>query len=71
MAKHRDETEFEPTVAFRPPWMPVQDGVLAEQARGFVEDLAPEQEERPGAVAPPVPKKPAPRESLRERLEGR
>jgi hypothetical protein len=70
MARRRDETEFEPAVAFRPLWQPVQDRVIAEHARGFVENLAPEGEQGPGAVPPPVPKKLAPRESLRERLEG-
>ncbi|MGO9750272.1 MAG: hypothetical protein ACLP8S_10100 [Solirubrobacteraceae bacterium] len=71
MARHRDEIELEPTVSFRPPWLPAHDGVLAEHPRGFAGDLAPDRADEPGAVPPPPPKKPAPRESLRERLEGR
>lgn len=67
MSRHGSDFRLERTVSFRPPWLASRDGVIADHTGGFLDEtpVAP----RPGAVPPPAPTRPAPRESLRTRLE--
>ena len=55
------------TTAFRHPGVPITDNVIGERQAGFAEEIAAD-EARPGAVPPPVPTRPAPRQPLSVRL---
>lgn len=60
--------EIDRPVAFRPDSLRAHDGVLAERQAGYAQATAEGVESRPGAVPPPAPTRPAPREPLAARL---
>ena len=71
VSQPRPDPELARTVAYRPPEFPIEDRVLAEHATGFVEQTADDVAGQPGAVPPPAPTRPVPRESLAARLRAR
>ena len=56
-----------PPTAFRHPGAGIADAVVGEHRAGISEETAPDGE-RPGAVPPPPPTRPAPTEPLSTRL---
>jgi hypothetical protein len=71
VSQRRPDPELAGTVAYRPTGLPLEDQVIAEHRAGFVEETADDVGERPGAVPPPAPTRPVPRESLSARLHER
>ncbi len=71
MPEQHSEPAIDRKVPFRPAGFEIHDRVLAEHPAGFVEHLASDVPSRPGAVLPPAPTRPAPRESIAARLRAR
>jgi hypothetical protein len=67
MPDSNDQPLIAQTTAFRHPAVPITDEVIGERPAGFVEEIASD-EIRQGAIPPPPPSRPAPRESLSARL---
>jgi hypothetical protein len=67
MPESSEQQQLAQTTAFRHPAVPITDDVIGERPAGFAEEIA-EDEGRPGAVPPPLPSRPAPRQPLSVRL---
>lgn len=68
MSESTKHPAIDAKVAFRPAGFEVHDRVVAEHPAGHVEATAAGVPSRPGAVPPPEPTRPAPRESIAARL---
>lgn len=67
MAESSGQQHLAPTMSFRHVGVRISDALIGERRAGIAEDIA-DGEGRPGAVPPPLPTRPAPREPLSARL---
>ena len=67
----RDEHEIEPTRAFRPAGVPVQDTVISKERSGLVHTKAATTKGDRHSKTPPLSKKPIPTSSIADRLRKR
>ncbi|GAA1109875.1 hypothetical protein GCM10009663_59330 [Kitasatospora arboriphila] len=62
------EPQLDQPVAFRPDSLRIHDDIIADYSAGHDEQTPADAAERPGAVPPPAPTRPAPQEPLAARL---
>jgi hypothetical protein len=67
MPDSQEQPRIAQTTAFRHPSVPINDKLIGERPAGFVDEIA-DDEVRQGAIPPPPPSRPAPREPLSVRL---